>query len=92
VFSYGFFSPFRAVVSVVITLIVLAFAYFAIIKPTTKTVDRALTNSGVLHSPVAGGGNHTAGATKNLNRLVTCVTRAHGNATKIHRCEAKFKP
>ena len=91
------------IVRLLVTVGVLAAAYFFIVKPVLHTTDEAIKNSGIneIGKTLNGVGkevrrqvNHSFHVTKqqggNPQKLIHCVQNANGNVNRLQRCTRRF--
>jgi hypothetical protein len=91
------------IVRLLVTVGVLAAAYFFIVKPVLHTTDEAIKNSGIndigktirsVNKEVQQQIRHSFKETKrnggDPQKLLHCVQRANGNVNKMQRCTRRF--
>jgi hypothetical protein len=87
-------SPLARVISLAVSLAIVAIVYFAIIKPNTDTANNAAVQGekqlqqALNQANKQSGGAIPVGATN----LVNCIASAGTDGAKIQACQAKFKP
>jgi F0F1-type ATP synthase membrane subunit b/b' len=87
-------NPMYRLISLAVTIAIVAIVYFAIIKPNNDTANNAIKSSeqqvqqAVNQANKESGGAVPAGVTN----LAACMTAAGSDTAKIQACSAKFTP
>jgi hypothetical protein len=85
-------NPMYRLISLAVTLVIMAIVYFAVIKPSTDSANTAVTQGEQqLQQAVSSANKQSGGAVPaSVTNLTSCLVAAGTDTGKISACDAKF--
>ena len=87
-------NPIYRVISLAVTLAIIAIVYFAVIKPENNTANNAVKAGEKQVQQAVNSANKASGGAvpANVTNLTNCIAAAGTDTGKLQACKAKFTP